>query len=370
MKIESVEAIPVAASFKTTFRFGTTDRSSSPNVVVIIRPDDGVVGYGEACPVPAFTSETQKSIVELIDSRVAPALVGKDPENRGALLADVSRVLKFAPFTVAAVDTALLDLVGRALGVPAHALLGGAYRDRTEVHGSVGWDENPARMIETAVEQSKTYRWLKTYAGRDDVDADLDRLQAVRDAIGPDVKLFVDVNGMWTPSDMIRALPRALELDLSLLEQPLPPESTDFAQQLVGDLRVDICADESVRTVADAARVVRDRSATVINLGHSKLGGPSAALDAAKIAAASGVGVMVGSVIEMGLATAMGLHLAAALPQLAYPSYLMGPLKYRQQITEQQVEVIDGHIAVPDGPGLGFTVDQTELRKLDARLVA
>jgi muconate cycloisomerase len=76
---------------------------------------------------------------------------------------------------------------------------------------------------------------------------------------------------------------------------------------------------------------------------------------------------MVGSVIEMGIATAMGLHLAAALPRLSHPSYLMGPLKYRQQITEQQIEVVDGHIAVPQGPGLGITVDDKELRRLDAR---
>ena len=76
---------------------------------------------------------------------------------------------------------------------------------------------------------------------------------------------------------------------------------------------------------------------------------------------------MVGSVIEMGIATAMGLHLAAAVPRLAYPAYLMGPLKYRQQITDEQVEVIDGHIAVPRGAGLGVTVDEKVLHELDVR---
>jgi L-alanine-DL-glutamate epimerase-like enolase superfamily enzyme len=367
VKIQSVEALPIAASFKTTFRFGTTDRSTSPNVVVMIRTDDGVTGYGEACPVPAFTSETQRSIVELIEDRVAPVLIGRDPENRGAVLRDLAKVLKFAPFTVTAVDTALLDLVGRALRVPVTTLLGGAYRDRTEVHGSVGWDEDPARMAETAVEQAQTYRWLKTYAGRGDVDSDLDRLQAIRDAVGPDVKLFVDINGMWTTSDLTRALRRVETIGLRMIEQPLPPVAGGYLRQLVGDLRVDICADESVRTVTDAVRLVRERSATVINLGHSKLGGPSAALHAAQIAQGAGIDLMVGSVIEMGIATAMGLHLAAALPRLTYPSYLMSPLKYRQQLTEQPFEVVDSHVAVPQGPGLGIRVDETALRALDAR---
>ena len=367
MKIHSVEAVPLAASFKSTFRFGTTDRTTSPNVVVIVRTDEGPVGYGEACPVPAFTCETQKSIVELVEERVAPVLVGRDPEHRLPLLHDLARVLKSAPFTTAAVDTALLDLVGRALDVPVHTLLGGAFRDRTEVHGSVGWDEDAGKMVEAALHQRETYRWLKLYAGRGDIAADLDRLQAVRDAIGHDVRLFVDVNTMWTPSDLVRALPRVQEIGLSMLEQPLPPAAAAFQHELVGDLRVDIAADEAVRTVADAATVVRERSATVINLGHSKLGGPTAALHGARIAEGGGVGLMVGSVIEMGIATAMGLHLAAALPRLSYPSYLMGPLKYHQQITEHQIEVIDGHIAVPEGPGLGVTVDEKELRRLDAR---
>lgn len=368
MRISSVEAIPIAASFRTTFRFGTTDRSTSPNVVVVVRSDDGHVGYGEACPVPAFTSETQRSIVELVADRVAPVLVDRDPLRRTPLLGELANVLRFAPFTTAAVDTALLDLAGRALGVPVHALLGGAFRDRVEVHGSVGWDEDPAKVAATARDQAVMYRSLKLYAGRGELGADLDRLQAVRDVVGPDMDLFVDVNGMWTPSDLIRALPRIREIGLRMLEQPLPPSAAEHQRGLLASSGLDICADEAVRTVSDAARVAVEGSATVINLGHSKLGGPSAALQAAQLAAAAGLGLMVGSVIEMGIATAMGLHLAAALPRLAYPSYLMGPLKYREQLTTEQIEVVDSHIAVPQGPGLGVTIDEDELRRLAAHV--
>jgi muconate cycloisomerase len=367
VKITAVEAVPLAVSFKEAFRFGTTDRTTSPNVVVVVRTDEGPVGYGEACPVPAFTSETQSSIIELVERRVAPVLTGGDPLNRTPLLHALARVLRFAPFTVAAVDTALLDLAGRALGVPAHALLGGAFRDRVEVHGSVGWQEDAAEMVRTAVGQAATYRSLKLYAGRGDVHADLDRLCAVRAAVGPDVGLFVDVNGMWSPSDLLQALPRLEEIGITLLEQPLPPEAAAFQRELVAGFRADVAADEAVRTVADAARVAATRCASVVNVGHSKLGGPTAAFHAAQVAAAHGLGVMVGSVIEMGIATAMGLHLAAALPRLAYPSYLMGPLKYREQLVAEQVQVVAGHVAVPAGPGLGVSVDEQHLRTLDAR---
>jgi muconate cycloisomerase len=367
MRITVIEAIPLAVSFKQVFRFGTTDRATSPNVVVRIATDEGVVGYGEACPVQAFTSETQATVVELVETRVAAALTGRDPLQRVPLLTELARSLRFAPFTLAAVDTALLDLAGRYAGVPVSTLLGGAFRERVEVHGSVTWDEDPALVVETALEQRETYRWLKLYAGRDDVDRDLDRLQAVRDAVGPDTRLLVDVNGMWQPGDAIRALARVDEIGLELIEQPLPPAAAPFQRDLVVRLHVDIAADESVRSAADAATVARERTATVVNVGLSKLGGPTAALQAAQLAAAGGLGVMVGGVIELGIATAAGLHLAAALPHLAYPSYLMGPLKYREQITTEQIAVVDAHVAVPTGPGLGIDVDEDALRSLDAR---
>jgi L-alanine-DL-glutamate epimerase-like enolase superfamily enzyme len=172
---------------------------------------------------------------------------------------------------------------------------------------------------------------------------------------------------MWSTGDAIRALPRLGEIGLELLEQPLAPSAAQFQRSLVARLEIDVAADESVRTVADAAVVSRERSATVINVGHSKLGGPTAALHVAQIAHANGIGVMVGSVIEMGIANAMGLHVAEAIPRLAYPSYLMGPLKYREQITVEPTTVVDSHVDVPRGAGLGVTVDEDALHRLDAR---
>jgi len=367
MRIVAVEEVPLAVSFRETFRFGTTDRTTSPNGVVLLRSDDGHVGYGEACPVPAFTSETQASIVEMVETRVAPVLLGRDPLDRAPLLDAIARVLRFAPFTVAAVDTAVLDLAGRGLGVPAHALLGGSFRDRVEVHGSVGWTEDPADMVRTAKGQAESYRSLKLYAGRGALRADLDRLAAVRDAVGPDVGLFVDINGMWSPSDLVTAVTRLADIGIRLLEQPLPVHAGAFQADLVATGGVDVIADEAVRSVTDAASIAAGRSATVVNVGHSKLGGPTAAFQAAQVASAHGLGVIVGSVIELGIATAVGLHLAAAFPELSHPCYLVGPLKYHEQITAEQIEVVDSSVAVPTGPGLGITVDEAQLRDLDAR---
>ncbi len=367
MRIESVEAIPLKASFRVPFRFGQTTRTASPNVLVAIRGSEGHVGWGEACPVPAFTSETQASVVALVAEVVAPALLGRDPLDRWPLLSAIGPALVGAPFTQAAVDTALIDLAGRALGIPASQLLGGAFRDRVEVHGSVGWDEDASRMAETALAQRDAYRWLKLYAGRGELRADLARLRAVRDAVGPATRLLVDINGQWSADDFARALPELDGLAIRVVEQPMSAERPPALPPSVADRGFTVIADEAVRSREDAARLVAAGAASVLNIGHSKVGGPTAAMAIAQLAAAFGVGAVVGSVLEMGVATAMGLHVAAALPDLAFPSYLVGPLKYREQITVEQIDVADSSVAVPAGPGLGVTVDLDAVAWLDAR---
>jgi L-alanine-DL-glutamate epimerase-like enolase superfamily enzyme len=100
-------------------------------------------------------------------------------------------------------------------------------------HGSVGWSSDHAEVVENAREQAQIFRSLELYAGRGSVDQNLDGLQAVRDAVGPDWGLFVDVNGLWTPSDLVRALPRVREIGLAMLDQPLPPSSTVSVTRLV-----------------------------------------------------------------------------------------------------------------------------------------
>ena len=110
--------------------------------------------------VEQLTAETQESVVALIEQRVRPEFVGADARQWRPLLSRVSKRLFQATFTQAAVDMALLDLAGKALGVPAYELLGGRYRDAIEPHGSVGWDEEPERVADTAEQQAPDYRML------------------------------------------------------------------------------------------------------------------------------------------------------------------------------------------------------------------
>jgi muconate cycloisomerase len=269
---------------------------------------------------------------------------------------------------------ALLDLAGKALGIPVHELLGGRYRDAIELHGSVGWDSNPERVADTAEEQAPDFNWLKLYAGTGTVEGDLGRIEAVRRRVGDEHPFLLDVNVLWSPLEAITAGPALRELGVKVVEQPVC-SADDVGQAQVtalyaGQHQIGVIADERVRTAAHVYTVATSRAAGCVNVGVSKLGGILVALDAAAAARAAKLAVSVGSVVELGVATAAGLQVAAALPEVAYPSYLMGPRKYERQITWPPLEIADSRLAVSTGPGLGVEIDEEAVSAMDLRAVA
>src|SRR3954467_12320779 len=371
VRIARVEAVPLDARLKTPFRFGNVVRTTSTNVLVRIVDEDGRVGYGEACPVPQLTAETQESVVALIEQRVAPELVGEDALQWRPLLGRVAKRLFQASFTQAAVDMALLDLAGKALGVPVYELLGGRHRDAVEVHGSVGWDADPERVADTAEQQTPDFRWLKLYAGTGTLKEDLERIAAVRRRVGDGHPFLLDVNGLWTPLQAIAAAPVLRELGVAAVEQPVAA-GDDAGQGRVAAAYAEqhgigVIADERVRSAADAHTVAVRGAAQCVNVGVSKLGGIVAALDAATTARSAFLATSVGSVVELGVATAAGLQLAAALPDVAYPSYLVGSRKYLRQITAAPLQVVDSALVIDTAPGLGVEVDEEAVASMDLR---
>lgn len=368
MKITSVRASRPGIGFASTFSFGSIDRREPYNVLVRIETDDGGMGVGEACPVPAFTTETPESVAAVLDGPVAELLVGQDPRTIRGLLKRV-RAVADGPFATTAVDVALWDLLGRAAGLPIHALLGGRVRERIPQHGSVGLGSTAA-MVSTAREQVRQgYGMLKLYAGREALDDDLARIQAVRDAVGAGVPIMLDVNGRWDRQQCTTALPRLADAGVTILEQPLPAadlEGMAAMTALADRLSVEVMADEAVFGPRDVAAIGQHRAAHLINLGLSKLGGILGACECALVAEANGLRVCVGSVLELGVASVAGLHLSSVLNDLAAPSYLIGPLKYTRQITDPPLAVDDGSLAVPDDAGLGVRVAADSLSRADS----
>jgi len=366
-KITSVEVFPLLAKFKKPFSFSGITRTSSKNIIIRLNTDEGISGIGEACPIPGMSGETDVSICAAIRDFIAPAIIGEDPIQIAPLTAKIDKVINGNVVTKAGINIALYDLVGKILNMPVYALLGGKFRDYVDINGSVGTG-TAAEMTETAEEQMAEagVRYLKLYCGRDDIDADVKKLKEVIRNIGGRARVFLDVNQQWSPKQAIRAI-RALEDEnLLYVEQPTPKWDHDGMRYVRESVGTPIAADEAVFSVTDVTQLGVSRAADIITIYALKPGGIKKGYEAIVLSNAFGLDCFIGSYLELGVGTAAGAHLSAAIPSLKYPCYMFGPLKYEFDVLKKPLEIKDGKIKVPSGPGLGVEIDEEKLCRMSA----
>lgn len=367
MKITAIEAIPVRVPLKKgmTTRTAHGDHATSDYVIVRVRTDAGLVGLGEATVAPRWSGETSPSCAAAIVELIAPALVGTNPTEVNKARAVMDRVLKLNPFTKAAVEMALWDVSGKAAGVPVYHLLGGKVRDVIPTKMMIS-AYGPPRVRELAREfLDRGVRCLKVKVGLD-VDGDVARVAAVRDAAGPDVPITVDSNCGWNVTAARRALERLRPLNLLVAEQPIPPGDQTALAYLRETGGIPIMADESVFTLTDAWNVLRAGAADVISVYPGKNGGIAASIEIAHVAQAAGVVCHVGSNLELGIGTAAMIHLACSVASIdseTYPSDILGPHYHESDLLVTPLSLGPEGAKVPDGPGLGVELDEAALAR-------
>jgi L-Ala-D/L-Glu epimerase len=281
-------------------------------VIVTLQDDSGHTGYGEASPLPFFTGETAGSIDFQLREQFLPRVVGHSPFDLNAIHAR----LAFLPENTsakAAIDIALHDLQGKIAGRPVVDLLGGAVRDHVTVTFPIG-----ITTIEDAVSQAEAAAvrgigTLKMKIGRDP-DADVERVSAVRAAVGPSVKIRIDANSGYTAPTATRIIDRLLHADLEYVEQPVAP--WDFAGMAAvrRSTGVPIMADESLHTLRDAQRLIAMEAVDVFAIKLIKTSGLHQARAIVALAAAHRVDLVVISPFETQIGASAGLALALSAP--------------------------------------------------------
>lgn len=312
MKITDIQvgeiSLPLARPFKTALRTVNTVN----DVVVRILTDEGAVGYGEAPPTAVITGDTKGSILCAIKDFIAPSLVGMDVENMESLQQKLHSSILKNTSAKAAVDMALYDLYGKRFGAPLYQLLGGSKQQlETDITISVNpIDEMVADSLD-AVKQG--FRVLKVKVGKEG-KADVERIRAIRQAVGPDAVIRVDANQGWTAGQAISNI-RAMEdaaLDIELVEQPVPAHDFEGMKAITQAVATPILADESVFSAEDAVKIIQHRAADLINIKLMKTGGIGKALQICSVADIYGIKCMMGCMLESRLSVAAGAHLAAA----------------------------------------------------------
>jgi L-alanine-DL-glutamate epimerase-like enolase superfamily enzyme len=288
-----------------------------PHVIVEVGSATGPVGLGEASPLPDFTGETASTILQVLREVYLDALVGRDPTQLASIAADLEALLPGNPSARAAIDLALHDLAGRLLDVPTSALLGGARRPSVHLARAVGI--GPTNEVVALAERhvAAGFRTLKLKVGRDPRQ-DVERVRAVRGAVGPDVRVRIDANQGYDAATAIWVLRRLEDCRLDYIEQPLARWDHAGMAHVRRATGMRLLADEALHTPQDALALIRAEAADLFALKFIKTAGLVRARQIAAIGEAAGIDCVVISTFETQIGAAAGLHLALSLPMCGH----------------------------------------------------
>ncbi len=358
--ISSVTAFLVKAKMVRPFRIAYDYIEEVETVFVRVETRDGLVGWGEAPPAPKITGDTVESIGGAVKA-ASKALKGLDPLEYVRVWRELGRVIKGNPAAKDGITSAVLDLAGKAAGLPTYRLLGGWVRE-FETDYTLSLDE-PEAMAEEAREWvSKGFRVLKVKLGGPP-ERDVERVRAVREAVGESVALRVDANQAWSLKEALLTIKSLEALGVELVEQPLPAGALDDLRVLRERTLIPIVLDESVHTLTDAVKAVTAGACDGVNVKLAKAGGILGGLEIANTVSALGKSLMIGCMSETRLGIAAAAHLVAAHGGFRYVD--LDADLFLQEDPASGGFVRDGGIVrLADRPGLGVDVREDVLKPL------
>ena len=361
LKIERVEVFGVAMPLSGTFTSGGISKDVTKCVVVRLTASDGTVGISSAEPSAAAKSPgTAVELLATLRDRVAPAIVGQDPANINRLIELLDALAPTQPGAGAAVEMACVDLASRIHGVPIYTYLGGALQASVEFNGWIG-------MLPPEQAAAEARRWLK--AGfrstkikvGSGVEADCERIEAVRAAVGSAMKLRIDANTQYDAETSLRLCRMVRQFDLQLFEQPVPQHDLAGMARVRREGGIPVMADESVSDHASLIAVIKADAADFVKFGIKQAGGILRAARMLATAEAAGLPVVIGHGFGLDPSTLAEVMLAASSRNVLPGLECVGPLKVVDTVATTRLDISSGSLPLPGGPGLGISLDESKL---------
>ena len=346
-----------------------------------VETDAGVSGWGES------DGANKKLTPAYLEAELKKYFIDRDPFDSEGLWHDAylkgleTGVGGLHPGTLAGIDNALWDLKGKLLNMPTHKLLGGNGKDRIRVYASYGRDKgnynymSPTEMAKVAEGfAAQGYQAIKArmQIRQENVNPYPDDIyecvQAIRSAIGDDIQLYVDFNNGYTPAQASVMIQRLVEdFNVAAIEEPVFQQDYQGLAQVVRDARIPIMAGEHEYSKWMFKDLITQADVDLLNADVIKCGGLTECRKVAALAHAFGKQIMVHNA-KPTLATAASIQLLASIPNGAtFQEYAgkrlhqnYGPL---YELFDNYFEFQDGYLKVPDTPGLGLIVNETEMRK-------
>lgn len=366
MNIVEIVTKPLRIPYSKPYRWAHGTVRSADVILVEIRTDAGVVGYGECIAGPSPVA--MRAYLEMAGA----ACLGKSVFGVQKIIAEIREHIfrglgtggnpRLASQVVAGLEMAAWDAMGKVAGRPAHQLLGGAVRETVEYFGFAQGNTPEEVAADAKKLTGDGYKVIYFKGGQGD-DADLRNASAIRDAIGPTCRLRIDPNEAWSVSRARRMAHKLLDFGIESIEQPVSSESIPALKHLRDTLPVSLFADQSVFSHFEAFQVCQQGAADAIVVGLHETGGLTGLSKVAHIAEAAGVDICIHGLYESGITTCASLQLAATIPNLDDANQHMTRFLAFDLIRSPDLTPNKGHLTISQLPGLGFELDPEAVQR-------
>lgn len=365
--VKSVATTVVDVPTVRRHKLSQTSVTAQSYVIVQLRLANGVVGIGEAATLggPRWAEESVEAIKANIDAYLAPALIGTRADRFEAAGIAMDAAAKRNNAAKGALETALFDAVGKSLGLPASALLGGAVRDRIPVLWTLA-SGDPAQEIEEAERklEARLHRTFKVKIGALPPAADMDRMRRLAKALEGRADLIVDANQAWDETISATCLPQLHEMGVRLVEQPVPAWNLPAMARLRARPGTPpLLVDECVFDHHDMLAVANAGAADAVSLKIVKHAGLLGVRKVAAVAEAAGIALYGGCLLESSVGAAAHLQVFSTFRDLAWGCEHFGPQILTADLVTEPLRFADFQVHLPPGPGLGITLDEAALRR-------
>jgi muconate cycloisomerase len=363
LKIERFEVFGVAMPLIGTFTSGGISKNATKCAVVRLTASDGTIGISSIEPSASVKSPgTAAELIVTLRERVGPAVVGLNPMNINRLIERLDALTPTQPGAGAAVEMACVELVSRIQGVPIYTYLGGAVQDSVQFNGWIG-------MLPPEEAATEALRWLK--AGfrsakikvGSGVEADRDRIEAVRAAVGSAMQLRIDANTQYDADTSLKLCRMVKQFDLQLFEQPAPKDDIAGLARVRREGGIPVMADESVSDHASLVAVIKAGAADFVKFGVKQAGGILRAARMLATAEAAGLPVVIGHGFGLDPSTLAEIMVAASSRNVLPGLECVGPLKVVDTVATTRLDISSGSLPLPGGPGLGISLDEAKLEQ-------
>ena len=360
--IRRIEPIAVSLPMTKPMKMAGVLIKAADNVLVRVELDGGHVGWGEAASAHSMTGETVESMMAAV-RHMAPSLLDMDGADIEAVSTRMDQLMYYNQSAKSAVEMALHDALGKALNKPVYELLGGKKRGRVPVLWLLGTGSIDGDIAEAKAKQAAGFVAFKVKVGVGDPLDDALRTRKVCEALGRGLLMSSDANQGYSLEQALAYVKAVDGLGLDFFEQPISGHNIDGMATLAAATGIPIGFDEGLHGMEDLLQHHERKAARGCSLKTIKLGGLKGVMHAAELCQKLGMHVNLAcKVAESGIAAASLMHLAAAVPEVAWGVSISSQY-LADDIVHATIKVVDGHAEVPGGVGLGVEVDEAKVRK-------